>query len=168
MTKYLITAEKVLEIFKLCEKDGEGWVKSTAFIRKICEELKCSRMTGYKVVLRHLELFEKRHGFLRLRSTTQNIELPKEQHLEWLDKQNKFLDKIVEYLKTQPPSVQKDYLLVKIGSAREELRDGVSYGVEEIKIRLEQDFGYKVEEAEEGEKPSEAEAEKAEENESLA
>jgi len=135
-----------LKLFILSSKpDAEGWVPTSQIVAKIRKSKDCSIPTAYKLLWEQVEILDFKHGKIRL-NLPELPELPQTEFLNWLKERNSSLDKIVQFLNTQPPSAKKSDMLVRIGVVREDLKDGLEYGLEELYVRLEQQFGKNKEE----------------------
>lgn len=145
MPKLELYQNKLQEILKSIPPDKQGYISTSLIVAEIRKLNNCSLPTAYKLLWKNSAILTIRHGKVKLYLPKEPVG-PEKEVLDWLAEKNKVLNKIVAFLDTQKSSAKKDDMLVKISVVREELKDGLDYGLDELFVRLGHQYKIKPEE----------------------
>ena len=145
-TNNLIKIESI-ELYKILStlpQDAEGFVTMKEFLDKAAEIFHCTPLTIRNFLKKNSEFFEYRHGLIRGKKidTLEDQAEDQKEYSEWLKPREGILDECLHFLKYQTPSPYIENLLVRMATAREELKSYTELQLLNVLLDLKREYNF--------------------------
>jgi hypothetical protein len=141
-----IDLNEILELFKTCAPDGDGWVSTSLFLDRVAIRYDCKPLTARNFVLKNSSYFEMRHGRIRLRiEAAGSIAEQGNAQAEfetWQAEREALLNECVQFLSTKQGDPYVENLLIQIALARDELKSYNDAKLASIVMDLRRDYSF--------------------------